>query len=67
MTLVVVGHFLIRAARYMNAREVRDLGGALRTLQQQRNGAWLLGIVALGLVAYGVQSFVDARYRRVLP
>jgi hypothetical protein len=67
VTLMVVGHFLIRAARYMNAREVRDLGGALRTLQQQRNGAWLLGIVALGLVAYGVQSFLDARYRRVLP
>jgi uncharacterized protein DUF1206 len=25
----------------------------------------LLGIVALGLVAYGVYSFVEARYRRV--
>jgi hypothetical protein len=67
VTLLVVGYFLIRAARYMNAREVRDLGGALRTLQQQHNGAWLLGTVALGLVAYGLLSFVDARYRRVLP
>jgi Domain of Unknown Function (DUF1206) len=25
----------------------------------------LLGIVALGLVAYGVYSFFEARYRRV--
>lgn len=65
VTLLVIGYFLIRAARDMNAREVRDLGGALRTLQQQENGAWLLGIVALGLVSYGLQCFVDARYRRI--
>jgi len=25
----------------------------------------LLGIVALGLIAYGVYSFVEARYRRI--
>jgi hypothetical protein len=65
VTLIVTGYFLIRAARDMNAREVRDLGGALRTLQQQSNGAWLLGVVALGLVSYGLQCFVDARYRRI--
>ena len=65
VTFVIIGWFLVRAALDMNAREVRDFGGALRTLQAQEYGAWLLGIVACGFVAYGLQSFVDARYRRI--
>jgi hypothetical protein len=66
MTFLVIGWFLLQAAWHLNARVVRDLGGALRTLQQQPYGAWLLGIVALGLIAYGLLSFVDARYRRII-
>jgi hypothetical protein len=66
VTFLIIGWFLVRAALRLNAREVRDLGGALRLLQQQEYGAWLLGIVALGLVSYGLLSFVDARYRRIL-
>jgi hypothetical protein len=65
-TFLVIGWFLIQAAVHMNAREVRDFGGALRTMQAQAYGAWLLGIVALGLIAYGLLSFVDARYRRII-
>lgn len=65
VTFVIIGWFLVQAALHLNARIVRDLGGALRTLQQQEYGAWLLGIVALGLVSYGLLSFVDARYRRI--
>jgi len=66
VTFLIIGWFLVRAALHLNAREVRDLGGALRTLQGQEYGAWLLGIVALGLVSYGLLSFVEARYRRIL-
>jgi hypothetical protein len=66
VTFLIVGWFLVRAALRLNAREVRDLAGALRLLQQQEYGGWLLGIVALGLVSYGLLSFVDARYRRIL-
>jgi hypothetical protein len=66
VTFTIIGWFLIRAALDLNAREVRDFGGALRTLQAQEYGAWQLGIVALGLVSYGLLSFVDARYRRIL-
>ena len=35
-------------------RLARGLGGALATLAQQPFGPWLLGVVAAGLVAYGV-------------
>ena len=66
VTFLIVGWFLIRAAMYVNAQEAKDVAGALRTLQQQPYGAWLLGVVALGLVAYGLLSFVDARYRRIV-
>jgi hypothetical protein len=38
---------------------------ALVALLQQPFGPWLLGLVALGLIAYGVYSFVEARYRRL--
>jgi len=40
--------------------------GALKVLSQQPYGKWLLGIVAAGLIAFGLYSFVEARYRRVL-
>lgn len=66
VTFLIIGWFLFRAALHLNAGEVRDLGGALRTLQAQEYGAWLLGIVACGLISYGLLSFVNARYRRIV-
>jgi len=45
---------------------VRGLDGALQALAEQPYGPWLLGIVALGLVAYGVHMGVQARYRRII-
>lgn len=61
----LIGLFLIVAALQHNPHQARGLDGALRTLVQQPFGPVLLGIVALGLVTYGVYSFVEARYRRI--
>jgi hypothetical protein len=61
----IIGIFLIVAAVQHNPHEAKGLDAALRTLIQQPFGPVLLGIVALGLIAYGVYSFVEARYRRV--
>jgi hypothetical protein len=66
VTFMIVGWFLIRAARTVSAREVKDMGGALRSLAGQEYGAWLLGIVACGLISYGLLSLVNARYRRIV-
>jgi hypothetical protein len=66
VTFLIIGWCLVRAAFYVNAREAKDVGGALRTLQAQEYGAWLLGIVACGLVAYGLLSLLNARYRRIV-
>ncbi len=62
----IIGVFLIQAALHSNAGEARGLSGALHALEQQSYGQWVLGIVALGLVAYGFYMLVLARYRRII-
>ena len=62
----IVGVFLILAAWHSNAGKARGLSGALRALEQQSYGQWVLGIVALGLIAYGFYMLVQARYRRIV-
>ena len=34
-------------------------------LERQQHGEWILAAVAVGLVAYGLLSLLDARYRRI--
>jgi hypothetical protein len=62
----IIGVFLALAAFQYDPSEARGLGGALATLAQQPFGPWLLGLVALGLIAYGVYLAALARYRRML-
>jgi hypothetical protein len=61
----IIGIFLIVAAFQNNASQAKGLDGALQELAHQRFGQVLLGVVAVGLFAYGVYSLVEARYRRV--
>lgn len=61
---LILGGFLIRAARQSDPDEAGGLDQALTTLQQQPYGPWLLGVVAVGLVLYGGYCWVNAAYRR---
>ena len=65
VTFAIIGSFFIIAALRADPSEAKGLSGALDTLARQPYGPWLLGIVALGLVAYGVFCFSQARYRRI--
>jgi Domain of Unknown Function (DUF1206) len=65
VVFVVIGVFLIQAARHRNPGEAQGLDGALQALARQSFGPYLLGAVAAGLVAYGVFALVEARYRRI--
>ncbi|HYP01353.1 MAG TPA: DUF1206 domain-containing protein [Pyrinomonadaceae bacterium] len=65
IVFLIVGGFLIQAAWYYDSTKVKGLDGALQNLIQQPFGPWLLGAVALGLVAYGLYMLVEARYRRI--
>lgn len=62
----IVGVFLIVAAVRQNAGAAKGLGGALRELAQQPYGHVVLAVVAVGLIAYGLFSFEQARYRRLV-
>jgi hypothetical protein len=57
--------FVIRAAIAHDAGQARGVGGALRALEAQPYGFWLLAAVAVGLAAYGVFEIAEARYRRI--
>lgn len=65
VVLALVGIFLIQAAAANNARASKGLDQTLRTVAHAPFGRVLLLIVAAGLVAYGLYSFVEVRYRRV--
>jgi hypothetical protein len=65
VVFLIVGLFLIIAAVKHNPGDAKGLDAALVELLKQPFGPWLLGVVALGLLAYGVYSFAEARYRQV--
>ena len=61
----LIGAFLVKAAYQVDPKEAVGLDGALARLAQQPYGPWLLGLAALGLLAYGAYSLAQARYRDV--
>lgn len=61
----IMGAFVVTAAVQSDPSEARGLEGALTTLGEQAYGPWLMGLVALGLVAYGLFQFAKAWYRRI--
>ena len=61
----LVGVFLIKAAIDYSPNQAVGLDGALAKLANASYGPFLLGIVAAGLIAFGIYSLCDARYRRL--
>jgi hypothetical protein len=61
----LAGIFLVKAAVDYNPNKAVGVDGALAKLAHQSYGHFLLGIVAAGLIAFGVYSLSDARYRRI--
>ena len=61
----LVGVFLIKAAIDFNPSKAVGLDGALAKVAHSSYGPFLLGIVAAGLIAFGLYSLTDARYRRI--
>jgi hypothetical protein len=61
----LVGIFLVKAAIDYNAQAAVGLDGALAKLVHRSYGGLLLGLVAVGLIAFAVYSLSDARYRKI--
>ena len=63
IVFLLIGGFVFDAAHHFDASAAGSTDEALRALGH----GWLVGIVALGLVAYGVFQFCEARWHRVHP
>jgi hypothetical protein len=59
----IIGWLVIKSALQYDPSEAQGLQGALVTLREAAYGPYLLGLVALGLIAYGISQLVKARYR----
>lgn len=66
IVLAMIGWFFIQAALSFDASQVGGVGQALGELARQPFGPWLLGVVAAGLIAFGVFRFFEARYHHIL-
>lgn len=60
-----VGVFLVVAALDANPGQAKGLDSALRALAHTPLGPWLLVLVALGLMTFGLYSWCEARWRAV--
>jgi hypothetical protein len=65
VALALIGALVVVAAVRFDPAQANGLDPALKALAAQPFGVFLLAAVALGLAAYGVFCFFDARYHRV--
>jgi hypothetical protein len=62
---VLIGHALVKAAVDYSRKMQIGLDGALQNLSCSAVGPVLLGIVAAGLLGFGLCSIVDSRYHKI--
>jgi Domain of Unknown Function (DUF1206) len=65
VVFATIGVFLVIAAKDANPRQAKGVDSALRALAHTPLGPWLLVLVALGLLTFGVYSWCEARWRAV--
>lgn len=65
LLLAIVGGFLAYAAFTVSPEEVGGISDALDYVRALPYGRWLYGLAALGLVAFGLYSIIQAIYRHV--
>lgn len=64
VVLAICGIFVMEAAVTRRSDHVGGIGAALSAIDTTPLGAFLLGVAALGFVAYGVYQLAKVRYRR---
>lgn len=60
----IIGSFAIKAAMTNEPSEIKTTTEVFSFLQESSYGAWLMGAVATGLIAYAIYMFLMAKYRR---
>lgn len=65
LVFATIGVFLVIAAKDANPKQAKGIDSALRALAHTPLGPWLLVVVAIGLMMFGVYSWCEARWRAV--
>jgi hypothetical protein len=65
LILSMVGCFFIKTAITHDSNQSKGLGGALSELASQPFGQFLLGVIAIGLILYGIYQIIRGRYQRM--
>ena len=63
IVFILIGVSIARAAWTMNAEDVQGTGESLQQIAGL--SPWLLALMAVGLISYGIYQFVNARYRTI--
>jgi len=61
----IAGVLVVTAAVTYKPDKARGLDAALKTLAGHPWGVWLLALIGLGIAAFGIYCFAQARYRKV--
>lgn len=62
--LLIIGYFAIKAYLDNDPSDIKTTSEAFSFIQDASYGAWLMGFIAAGLVAYAIYMFLMAKYRR---
>lgn len=65
LAVVLVGSYVLESAVTDDPSRARGIDGALQSMSSFPGGPELLGLIGAGMLAFGVYSLVEARYRRL--
>jgi hypothetical protein len=64
VVFAIAGALVVEAAVNYDASKATGLDGALRTLVNHSYGPWILGVLAVGLIAFGLYGLASARFAK---
>ncbi|MEU9204415.1 DUF1206 domain-containing protein [Streptomyces sp. NPDC048332] len=65
LVFAVAGGFAVAAAVEARSGEAKGMDDTLRSFSSTPAGPWLLALIAVGLAAFGLFSWANARWRRI--
>jgi TRAP-type uncharacterized transport system fused permease subunit len=65
VVFTMIGFFLFMAAYHKDPHQAQGIDGVLTALLHQPSGPWLLAVVALGLIAFGIYSAMSGFWLRL--
>jgi Domain of Unknown Function (DUF1206) len=67
VVFVLAGGFLVKAGVLSSGSQTKGLDAIFRSVASTPYGSWLLGLLASGIVCYGLYCLVEAKYRDLTP